>query len=132
MKGKHTFKFGGTFEHVNDNVNYLSNRFGSYTYPTVTAFAEDYTGNTTGAQNYSGFSQAFGNPLVNYSIKDIGFYAQDQWKVTDRLTVTLGARYEHTLAPPPAVENPAYPMTGAAIHTGPLESDAAHRHRLPV
>ena len=120
VKGKHTFKFGGTFEHVNDNVNYLSNRFGSYTYPTVTAFAEDYTGNTTGAQNYSGFSQAFGNPLVNYSIKDIGFYAQDQWKVTDRLTVTLGARYEHTLAPPPAVENPAYPMTGAAIHTGPL------------
>ena len=26
VKGKHTIKFGVTFEHVNDNVNYLSNR----------------------------------------------------------------------------------------------------------
>ncbi len=121
VKGKHTIKFGGTFEHVSDNVNYLSNRFGSYTYPTVTAFAQDYSGNTTGAQNYSGFSQAFGNPLVNFTIKDLGFYLQDQWKVTDRLTVTLGARYEHTIAPPPAIVNPAYPMTGAPIHTGPVD-----------
>jgi hypothetical protein len=86
VKGKHTIKAGATFEHVNDNVNYLSNRFGSYTYPTVTAFAEDYSGNTTGAKNYTGFTQTFGNPLVNYSIKDLGFYLQDQWKITDRRT----------------------------------------------
>src|SRR5665213_4252913 len=32
----------------------------------------------------------------------------------------MGARYEHTIAPPPAVTNPAYPMTGAPIHTGTL------------
>jgi hypothetical protein len=120
VKGKHTIKAGATFEHVNDNVNYLSNRFGSYTYPTVTAFAEDYSGNTTGAKNYTGFTQTFGNPLVNYSIKDLGFYLQDQWKITDRLTLTFGARYEHTLAPPPAIENPAFPLTGAPIHTGTL------------
>jgi len=118
VKGKHTIKFGMTFEHVNDNVNYLSNRYGSYTYPTVTAFAEDYTGNTTGARNYSAFSQTFGNPLVDYSIKDIGFYLQDQWKVSDRLSVTLGARYERTFMPPPPTVNPLYPLTGAPLHTG--------------
>ena len=50
-KGKHMIKFGITYEHVNDNVNYLSNRYGSYTYPTVTSFAQDYTGNTTGAKD---------------------------------------------------------------------------------
>ena len=38
-----------------DNVNYLSNRYGSYTYPTVTSFALDYTGNTTGAKNWSAY-----------------------------------------------------------------------------
>src|SRR5665213_177449 len=32
----------------------------------------------------------------------------------------MGARYEHTIAPPPAVTNPAYPMTGAPIQTGTL------------
>jgi hypothetical protein len=118
VKEKHTIKFGMTFEHVNDNVNYLSNRYGSYTYPTVTSFAQDYTGNTTGARDYSGFTQTFGNPLVDYSIKDIGFYLQDQWKASDRLTITLGARYEHTFMPPPPTVNPLYPLTGATLHTG--------------
>jgi hypothetical protein len=121
VRGKHTIKLGATYEHVTDNVNFLSNRFGSYTYPTVTSFALDYTGNTAGAQNYSAFSQAFGNPHANYAIQDLGFYAQDQWKVTDRLTLTLGVRYEHTIAPPPAITNPAFPQTGAPIHTGPLD-----------
>ena len=120
-KGKHLIKFGFTFEHVNDNVNYLSNRYGSYTYPTVTAFAEDYSGNTTGAKNWSAYTQTFGNPLVDYTIKDIGFYLQDQWKVNDRLTVTLGARYEHTYAPPPPPANPLYPLTGAPVHTGTMD-----------
>lgn len=117
-RGKHMIKFGATFEHVSDNVNYLSNRYGSYSYPTVNAFALDYSGNTTGQRNYSGFSQTFGNPSVDYAIKDVGFYLQDQWKVTDRLTLTYGARYEHTIAPPPAAANPLYPQTGAPIHTG--------------
>lgn len=117
-KGKHTIKLGMTFEHVNDNVNYLSNRYGSYTYPTVTSFAQDYTGNTTGAKDWSAYSQTFGNPLVDYSIKDIGFYLQDQWKVSDRLSLTLGARYEHSFMPPPPAANPGYPLTGATLHTG--------------
>jgi outer membrane receptor protein involved in Fe transport len=116
-KGRHMIKFGLTIEHVKDNVNYLSNRYGSYTYPTVTSFALDYSGNTTGARNYSAFSQTFGNPIVDYAIKDLGFYVQDQWKVTDRLTFTYGVRYEHTFAPPPPTANPAYPLTGATLHT---------------
>ncbi len=120
-KGKHLIKVGMTYEHVNDSVNYLSNLFGSYTYPTVTSFAQDYTGNTTGAKDWSGYSQTFGNPLVKYNIQDVGFYLQDQWKVTDRLTVTLGARYEHTFAPPPPAANPLYPLTGAPLHTGTMD-----------
>ncbi len=119
-KGTHTIKLGMTFEHVNDNVNYLSNRYGSYTYPTVTSFAQDYTGNTTGLKDWSGYTQTFGNPLVDYTIKDIGFYLQDQWRVSERLSLTLGARYERTFMPPPPAENPAYPLTGAPLHTGTL------------
>jgi hypothetical protein len=121
QKGRHTIKFGASIEHVNDNVSYLSGRFGSYTYPTVTSFALDYTGNTTGARNYSAFSQSFGNPVVDYTIKDVGFYLQDQWKVSDRLTVTVGARYEHSFAPPPPTANPLFPLTGAPLHTGTLD-----------
>ena len=117
-KGKHLFKIGFTFEHVTDDVNYLSNRYGSYTYATVTNFALDYTGNTAGAHDYSGFTQTFGNPVVDYSLKDIGMYIMDAWKVSDRLTVTLGARYEYTFMPPPATANPLYPMTGESLPSG--------------
>ncbi|HEV1284261.1 MAG TPA: TonB-dependent receptor, partial [Bryobacteraceae bacterium] len=116
-KGKHMIKFGITFEHVQDDVNYLSNRYGSYTYPTVTSFAQDYSGNTAGLHSYSAFTQTFGNPIVNYAIKDFGFYIQDQWKVTDKLTFTYGIRYEHTFPPPPPTANPAYPLTGNPLHT---------------
>jgi len=119
-KGKHLIKFGATVEHVQEDISYLSGRFGSYSYSTVTNFALDYTGNT-GAKNYSSFSQTFGNPIVDYPIKDVGFYVQDQWKVTDRLTVTLGARYEHTIAPAPPAANPLFPLTGASLHTGALD-----------
>jgi len=131
IKGKHTLKVGMTYEHVNDNVNYLSNRYGSYTYATPTCFALDYTPIAGGpacttaqaatpTRNYSGFSQTFGNPLVDYTIKDFGVYLQDQWKATDRLTISLGARYERSFTPAPAAANPAYPATGNAIPTGKL------------
>jgi hypothetical protein len=121
QRGKHMIKFGASVEHVNDDVSYLSGRFGSYSYPTVTSFALDYSGNTTGARNYSSFSQSFGNPVVDYAIKDVGFYLQDQWKASDRLTVTYGARYEHSFAPPPPTVNPLYPLTGATLHTGAMD-----------
>jgi hypothetical protein len=117
-KGKHVIKAGFSFENVHDNVNYLSNRYGSYTYTTVTQFAQDYTGNTTGARDYSGFSQTFGTADVAYSIRDFGMYLNDQWQVNKRLTVTLGARYEHTIAPPPPAANPLYAATADPIPTG--------------
>jgi hypothetical protein len=116
--GTHMIKFGVTYEHVQDDINYLSNRYGSYTFPTVNSFAMDYTGNTLGTHDYSAFTQTFGSPIVDYAIKDIGFYIQDQWKVTDKLNLTYGMRYEHTFAPPAAAANPLYPATGNPIPTG--------------
>jgi hypothetical protein len=118
-KGKHIFRFGADVARTTDFVNSISPRYGSYTYLTPTLFAEDYSGNTTGAKNWSAYSQTFGNPAITYAIKEIGFYAEDQWRVTDKLTVTLGARYEHSIAPTPPVSNPNWPQT-ATIHTGAL------------
>lgn len=119
-KGKHTFKFGGNFVNTQDNVNYLSNRFGSYTYLTPTLFALDYSGNTTGEQNWTAYSQTFGNPIADYWIREMGVYALDQWRVTDRLTLNIGARYEHSFVEQPTITNPAWPQTGQ-IHTGTLD-----------
>ena len=117
-KGKHMIKFGFTFEHVTDDVNYLSNRYGSYTYPTVTSFALGLHRQHHRRPRLLGVHADVRQSVVDYAIKDIGFYLQDQWKVTDRLTVTLGARYEYTFMPPPAQTNPLFPLTGESLPSG--------------
>jgi outer membrane receptor protein involved in Fe transport len=117
-RGKHLIKFGVDIARTSDYVNSISPRYGSYTYLTPTAFAEDYTNPTMG-KNWSAYSQTFGIPAIDYAIKELGFYAEDQWRATDKLTITLGARYEHSIAPTPTLVNPDWPET-ATIHTGAL------------
>jgi len=110
-KGRHTIKFGADIATTGDYVYYISNAFGAYTYQTVNDFALDDSGNTTGTKYWSKYVQAFGNPAVNYRINDYGFYLQDQWRATDRLTVQAGLRYEYAQLPQPAVCNHDYPGT---------------------
>jgi outer membrane receptor protein involved in Fe transport len=111
VKGKHVFKAGYDFNTTNDFSYFIQNRNGSYTYQNVTAFAQDFTGNTTGAKNWQSYSQTFGDPSLNTRINQYGMYAQDQWKVTPKLTATIGLRYEYSQLPQPAICNLAFPGT---------------------
>ncbi|HLK68648.1 MAG TPA: carboxypeptidase regulatory-like domain-containing protein [Bryobacteraceae bacterium] len=110
-KGTHTIKLGADIATTEDYVYYLSNYFGSYSYQTVNAFALDYSGNTSGTKYWNSYSQTFGNPVMDYRMNDYGFYLQDQWRVTPKLTVSYGARYEYAQLPQPKVCNPDYPLT---------------------
>ena len=118
-RGRHIVKFGFDSANTADYTYYLSPAYGAYTYQTVTQFALDFSGNTTGAKNWQSYSQAFGNPVVNATIRDYGFYAQDQFLVTPKLTVNYGLRYEYAQLPQPTTINPDYPQTGH-ISTGRL------------
>ena len=109
--GKHNFKVGIEWSRVEDYVNRLGNQYGSYTYATLSAFAQDFTGGGTG-KNWQTFSQQFGNPIVDTKIWEIGWFLQDQWRITPKLTITPGVRYEFTHIPQPTQTNPAVPQTG--------------------
>ena len=61
IKGKHSMKFGFDVANNQDVTDQLFNGFGLYTYATVTNFALDLTGNTTGAKRWQSYSQALGN-----------------------------------------------------------------------
>lgn len=111
-KGKHILKFGIDIANTEDYTNYLSPAYGAYTYQTVTQYALDFSGNTTGAKNWQVYSQAFGNPVVDTTIRDYGFYVQDQFLLTSKLTVNYGVRYEYSQLPQPTVVNPDYQQTG--------------------
>jgi outer membrane receptor protein involved in Fe transport len=110
--GKHSMKFGVDVSDNHDYVYYMSNQFGSYTYGSVTAFAQDFSGNTDGGKRWQNYSQTLGNPIVDFTIRDHAFFVQDQYRVTQRLTLNLGLRYDYAALPQPQLTNPDYPETG--------------------
>jgi hypothetical protein len=116
VKGNHTIKVGFGFFTTEDYNYYISNAFGSYTYATPTTFAEDYSGNTTGTKNWTGYSQTFGNPIADYRINELDWYALDQWRVSSKFTINLGVRYDKSMSMNFPVTNPDWPDTGF-IHT---------------
>jgi len=91
---------------------------GTYSYPTFTAFAQDFSGNTAGAKRWQTYSQRFGNPRVEATIRDHSFYAQDQFRVTPGLTLNYGLRYEYSQFTQPKMINPDYPQTGKIPQPG--------------
>ncbi len=109
--GRHQFKFGFDIAHTKDIEDALFNGVGSYTYGTITNFALDLT-NLDGGRRWQNYSQAFGPFRTEVFIRDFNFYAQDQWRITDKLTFNYGLRYEFAQFAQPTVVNPAYPLTG--------------------
>ena len=62
VKGRHIFKFGGDIATVNDYSYFIQDLNGAYTYQTPTKFAEDFTGNTTGAKDWSNLCASLRQP----------------------------------------------------------------------
>ncbi len=110
--GKHTFKFGIDFTHVNDNTSNLRYQFGSYSYSSLLNYFSDLY--KPGNKNYSSYNQAFGPLGLQFSTDDLAFFIQDDWRVLPRLTLSLGLRYEKQFMPDPvsSLVNPAVPQTG--------------------
>ncbi len=110
--GAHSLKAGVDIANTEDYQNQLSNQFGSYSYNTLSLFAADYSGNTTGTKNWTSYSQRFGNPIVDTHVTDLGLFAQDQWRVNSRLVLSYGVRYDYAKIPQPKLVNPDYAQTG--------------------
>ena len=87
QRGAHTYKVGADFLYNDDTITFPQTIRGSYTFASLAAF-------NSGVYNTGGFSQSFGVPFVQQRNPNVGFYAQDEWKVTSSFTLNLGVRYD--------------------------------------
>ena len=119
--GNHSFKFGVDMVHNYDLTNQSQYYEGLFAYSNNIAnyFADLYSkGKSTGtcdvAQQtaatatatavgpypcYTSLQQDYGPSTFDFSTMDYGFFAQDNWKISPRLTLQLGLRYDYESLP---------------------------------
>ena len=125
--GNHTLKAGFDLGQirVRDAVPFVF--YGSISYTTSAAFAAtgsvpatpSYTGLGNYVDDYSGYtsstgqsvSQNFGSNIARPKFTNQNYFVQDHWKVTPRLALDMGLRYEYTGAPFNYLSNPATDVT---------------------
>lgn len=90
VKGRHSMKVGFDIRPIYDTENNFV--FAQYTFPTVAAYLAAKAG--TAPLGYTQFVQTGGNPNLSYQSVFSGFFAQDTWTVTPRLSLTYGLRYD--------------------------------------
>ncbi len=137
--GNHTVKFGGDVNHVKDIISNLRFSGGEFNYNggvnaagyygALNDFIIDYTNFKSAlATNlcysstrvpgkcYSGnFNQGFGVLGLVMTTNDFNFFVQDDWRVSPRVTLNLGVRYEYQQNPGAINVNPAIPGTANKV-----------------
>ncbi len=110
--GHHTFKFGGEFYKQRSPNTFLPNINGAYNFSTSgTAAGASCPTEFPGLPGYSGAVCGFSRFLAdaptrlsltdgptkfNFKEYDLAFYAGDDWRITDNLTLNLGLRWEYS------------------------------------
>jgi Carboxypeptidase regulatory-like domain/TonB dependent receptor-like, beta-barrel len=85
--GAHAIRVGADFLYNDDTITYPRSIRGSYSFQSLSNFL-------SGTYNNSGFTQTFNNSVVAQTNPNVGFYLQDEWKASGRLTLNFGVRYD--------------------------------------
>ncbi len=87
--GEHSVKVGGGFTRYHDERR--SGIFYQYTFPTLAAYQQAVSG---APRTYSQYVESFGDPEVKFNSTFYNFFAQDDWKITRKLKLNYGLRYD--------------------------------------
>ena len=115
--GTHAVKFGGEYDFVHASQFFLFNQFGVFNVNTPAGPSAAATGAMLQLLSFNpGVNNRFDSTLVNYSVnignglldadlKQVALFVQDTWRLTPRLTLTAGFRWEGYVNPKPDTGN---------------------------
>ena len=116
VAGSHTVKTGLEYNHVYAEQTFGFNQFGRWTINGSAASALEVmslggpTANRfdvplTGAATTASYLKQLGNLYLDFATDEMAAFAQDSWRVTPRLTINGGVRYEGAFNPTPEANN---------------------------
>jgi hypothetical protein len=100
--GAHTITAGASYEGFKFENGYMRQFYGYYRYSSLADFYNDINGITTTVANYQfQYSAVAGDPapLARLNAGQAGIYAQDEWKVSNKLKLTVGLRVDMPFYP---------------------------------
>lgn len=119
VTGRHSLKFGYDMDFQRIDNFFPGNFSGSFSFNSYADFA---------SRNAATFTQAFAGantngPLSNPNVDEYAFFAQDSWRLSDRLTLNYGIRYDFFNYAEPKVKNPDPGLAAQALDTSRINRD---------
>ncbi len=116
--GRHQMKFGVDVRRLTNSVPFLPNVNGAFSFNTV----DQLERNSPASVNL-----AAGQVTIEYNQTDQFYYFQDDWRISDNLTLNIGVRYEYSGQPVNTLHdlsltNESDPQTALWRQNIPLES----------
>ncbi len=127
VHGHHSFKFGAVFNHYNNHDFIAGYNIDNVVVANVAAFLNAQISEVTGILPSSNFTRT-------YLWDTMGFYGEDAWRLTPRLTLNLGMRYEpytETVDKNGLSSALIHPATDTAFTPGPLYANQTLRNLGP-